>query len=90
MAIARALVNDAPIIFADEPTGNLDTKTSHEVMSLFSRLNSEFKKTVIVITHENDIAQYAKRVVRFLDGKIVEDQTQKPRKPLEKTEDDNA
>ncbi|WP_424244856.1 putative ABC transport system ATP-binding protein [Elusimicrobium posterum] len=78
VAIARALVNDAPIIFADEPTGNLDTKTSHEVMSLFSELNRELKKTVIVITHENDIAAYAKRVVRFLDGKIVEDKTQTP------------
>ncbi|ACC98729.1 ABC transporter related [Elusimicrobium minutum Pei191] len=81
VAIARALVNDAPIIFADEPTGNLDTKTSHEVMTLFSQLNSEFKKTVIVITHENDIAAYAKRVVRFLDGKIVEDHVQTPRTP---------
>jgi len=82
VAIARAIVNDAPIIFADEPTGNLDTKTSHEVMSLFSRLNSEFKKTVIVITHEEDIAAYAKRVVRFLDGQIVEDKMQTP-KPAE-------
>ncbi|MCL2888180.1 MAG: ABC transporter ATP-binding protein [Elusimicrobia bacterium] len=81
VAIARALVNDAPIIFADEPTGNLDTKTSHEVMSLFSRLNSEFKKTVIVITHEEDIAAYAKRVVRFLDGQIVEDKMQTPKQP---------
>ncbi|MDR0291990.1 MAG: ABC transporter ATP-binding protein [Elusimicrobium sp.] len=81
VAIARALVNDAPIIFADEPTGNLDTKTSHEVMSLFSRLNSDFQKTVIVITHEEDIAAYAKRVVRFLDGRIVEDKIQTPKMP---------
>ena len=90
VAIARALVNDAPIIFADEPTGNLDTKTSHEVMSLFSRLNSNFKKTVIVITHEEDIAAYAKRVVRFLDGEIVEDKTQTPKKPEAAEEEKNV
>lgn len=84
VAIARALVNDAPIIFADEPTGNLDTKTSHEVMSLFSRLNSELNKTVILITHEQDIADYAKRIIRFLDGKLVEDKINKnPVKPAE-------
>ncbi|WP_428898111.1 putative ABC transport system ATP-binding protein [Parelusimicrobium proximum] len=82
VAIARALVNDAPIIFADEPTGNLDTKTSHEVMSLFSNLNSELGKTVIVITHENDIAEYAKRVIRFKDGKIVEDKQQTPKEVI--------
>lgn len=73
VAIARALVNDAPIIFADEPTGNLDTKTSHDVMSLFSKLNNELHKTVILITHEPDIAAYAKRIIRFLDGQLVED-----------------
>jgi len=79
VAIARALVNDAPIIFADEPTGNLDTKTSHEVMSLFSKLNSELNKTVILITHEQDIADYAKRIMRFLDGRLVEDKQNKNR-----------
>lgn len=81
VAIARAIVNDAPIIFADEPTGNLDTKTSYEVMSLFSSLNKDLGKTVIVITHENDIAAYAKRIIRFLDGKLVEDVAQEPRVP---------
>ncbi len=79
VAIARALVNDAPIIFADEPTGNLDTKTSHEVMSLFATLNSELNKTVILITHESDIAAYAKRIIRFLDGKLVEDKINEER-----------
>lgn len=75
VAIARAIVNDAPIILADEPTGNLDTKTSVEVMDFFVKLNEVSKKTIILVTHENDIAQYAKRVVRFKDGKIISDET---------------
>ena len=73
VAIARAIVNDAPIILADEPTGNLDTKTSIEVMEFFVKLNSQSKKTIILVTHEPDIAQYAKRVVTFRDGKIISD-----------------
>lgn len=73
VAIARALVNKAPIILADEPTGNLDTKTSREIMELFVKLNEESGITVIVVTHEHDIAAYSKRTVRFLDGKIVRD-----------------
>lgn len=73
VAIARAIVNDAPIILADEPTGNLDTKTSVEVMEFFVKLNSINKKTIILVTHELDIAAYAKRVVRFKDGKIISD-----------------
>ncbi len=73
VAIARALVNDAPIIFADEPTGNLDTKTSVEVMKLFTELNEKFERTIILVTHEDNIAQYAKRVIRVLDGEIVSD-----------------
>lgn len=74
VAIARALVNDAPIILADEPTGNLDTRTSSEIMELFERLNRESGITVVLVTHEHDIAAYSKRIIRFLDGHIVSDE----------------
>ncbi|HUI66715.1 MAG TPA: ABC transporter ATP-binding protein [Nitrospirota bacterium] len=74
VAIARALVNEAPIILADEPTGNLDTKTSAEIMDLFVKLNRESHITIIVVTHEPDIATYSKRVIKFLDGRIVSDE----------------
>lgn len=74
VAIARALVNDAPIILADEPTGNLDSKTSAEIMELLTQLNRESNITVILVTHENDIAAYSKRIIRFLDGSIVSDE----------------
>lgn len=73
VAIARAIVNDAPIILADEPTGNLDTKTSVEVMEFFVKLNEQSGKTIILVTHEDDIARYSKRIVRFKDGKIIRD-----------------
>ncbi len=78
VAIARALVNQAPLILADEPTGNLDTKTSIEIMELFVRLNGESGITILLVTHEPDIAAYSKRTVRFLDGKIVSDERTKP------------
>ncbi len=74
VAIARALVNDAPIIMADEPTGNLDTKTSIEIMDLFVKLNRDNGITVILVTHEPDIAALSKRIIRFLDGHIVSDE----------------
>ncbi|MEJ2685126.1 MAG: ABC transporter ATP-binding protein [Candidatus Sulfobium sp.] len=73
VAIARALVNDAPIILADEPTGNLDTRTSAEIMDLFVRLNRSASITVILVTHEADIAAYSKRVIKFIDGRIISD-----------------
>lgn len=73
VAIARAIVNDAPIILADEPTGNLDTKTSIEVMEFFVNLNEKHEKTIVLVTHEPDIAEYCKRVVKFKDGNIESD-----------------
>ncbi len=86
VAIARAIVNDAPIILADEPTGNLDTKTSIEVMEFFVKLNSEAKKTIILVTHEPDIAEYAKRVVTFRDGNIISDEYNKNPKGIRSSE----
>lgn len=74
VAIARAIVNKAPIILADEPTGNLDTKTSQEIMELFQKLNSESAITVILVTHEADIAAHSRRIIRFLDGHLVSDE----------------
>jgi putative ABC transport system ATP-binding protein len=74
VAIARALVNDAPILLADEPTGNLDTKTSAEIMELFVKLNAESGITIVLVTHENDIASFSRRIIRFLDGKIISDE----------------
>ena len=73
VAIARAIVNDAPLILADEPTGNLDTKTSIDVMEFFVSLNENLGKTIVLVTHEPDIAEYTKRTLRFKDGKIIED-----------------
>lgn len=69
-AIARALINDPPIIFADEPTGNLDTKTGYNIMEIFDRLNKKEKHTVILITHEQEIAEYADRIIKMRDGLI--------------------
>jgi putative ABC transport system ATP-binding protein len=80
VAIARALVTKPSILLADEPTGNLDTRTSVEVMGIFQRLNLEHGLTVLLITHEPDIAEYATRVISFRDGHIVSDQTVKRRR----------
>ena len=74
VAIARAIVNEAPIIFADEPTGNLDTKMSIEIMKLFTKLNDETGKTIILVTHEEDIALYSKRIIKVVDGEIQSDE----------------
>jgi putative ABC transport system ATP-binding protein len=73
VAIARALINNPSILLADEPTGNLDTRTSIEVMGLFQRLNVERGITVVLITHEMDIAEYGTRIVSFRDGQVVAD-----------------
>src|SRR5262249_42721531 len=70
---ARALINNPSILLADEPTGNLDTKTSIEVMGIFQRLNRERGITVVLITHELDIAEYGTRIVQFRDGLVVRD-----------------
>jgi putative ABC transport system ATP-binding protein len=74
VAIARALINQPSLILADEPTGNLDSRTSVEVMGIFQRLNAEQGITVLLITHEHDIAEYATRIVAFKDGRIVGNQ----------------
>jgi len=74
VAIARALVNRPSLILADEPTGNLDSVTSHEIMTLFQKLNTEQRMTIVLVTHEHDIAEYAERSVAFRDGVIVSDE----------------
>ena len=74
VAIARALLNDPSILLADEPTGNLDSETSVEVMDIFQRLNEERGLTIVLITHEPQIAEYASRIVRFRDGRVVSDE----------------
>jgi putative ABC transport system ATP-binding protein len=73
VAIARAIVTDPVVLLADEPTGNLDTKTSREIMDLLSRLNREQGITFVMVTHEPDMAAYAARVIRFIDGRIESD-----------------
>jgi len=73
VAIARAIVTRPTLLVADEPTGNLDTARSHEIMNLLTRLNEELRLTVVMVTHEADIARYAQRTISFLDGKVASD-----------------
>jgi putative ABC transport system ATP-binding protein len=82
VAIARALVTGAPLLLADEPTGNLDSRTSEEIMGLLVRMNEERDITVVLVTHETDISEFAKRVVVFKDGRIESDRlNHKRRRP---------
>jgi putative ABC transport system ATP-binding protein len=80
VAIARALVNNPSLILADEPTGNLDSKTGEMVMGTFQRLNEDQGKTIVLITHEPDIAEHAKRIILIRDGSVVEDKTHHQRR----------
>ncbi len=77
VAIARAIVTDPLLLLADEPTGNLDTVRSHEIMELLTRLNTDNGITVVMVTHEPDMAAYAHRAIRFVDGRIASDGAQK-------------
>ncbi|MCI5739228.1 MAG: ATP-binding cassette domain-containing protein, partial [Ruminococcus sp.] len=76
VSIGRALVNNPALVLADEPTGNLDSENSREIMALLRRFNREYKQTVIVITHDENIALSADRVLAIEDGKIVRDEVQ--------------
>jgi putative ABC transport system ATP-binding protein len=78
VAIARALVNEPSLLLADEPTGNLDTATSHEVMEVFAKLRAERGITIVVITHERDIAAWGTRTIDFKDGVVVSDEQHQP------------
>ncbi len=71
IALATALANDPPLLLADEPTGELDTKTGHEILELFRRLNEDYKKTILVVTHDQRVANIAHRVLQIEDGKIT-------------------
>ena len=82
VAIARALVNNPRLLLADEPTGNLDTATSQEVMDVFARLREEHGLTLVIITHERDIAAWGTRTIDFKDGQVVLDRTHEQAVPV--------
>lgn len=77
VAIARALVNNPAILLADEPTGNLDSKTGAEIMSLFQQLHAEKKQTVVYVTHDSFVARHTERIIHLMDGKVVHDEINK-------------
>lgn len=87
VAIARALANDPPIILADEPTGNLDSQSSVEIMQIFTKLNRERGTTIIIVTHEPEIAEFTDRIISFKDGFIIEDKLTESGAALEKEAD---
>jgi putative ABC transport system ATP-binding protein len=80
VAIARAIVTEPAVLFADEPTGNLDSARSREIMDILTGLNRDQRVTIVIVTHEPDMAAYAKRIIRFLDG-LVESDKQNGREP---------
>ena len=86
MAIARALINDPKVIFADEPTGNLDSKTGSQIMEILQDLNDDENRTIVLVTHETFAAEAAKRIIALKDGDIVEDRKVSKRRIARKGE----